>query len=91
MDLPNCKEKSKLELTNIQYTPEVAYILVSVGYLDDRDFTVKFGGGKCEITDPNRIKVGEVPKTDRGLYQVEHYPEMVDAAKYELTLEQFHC
>ena len=34
--------------------------------------------------------MGEVPKTDRGLYRVEHYLEMVDAATDELTLEQFH-
>ena len=90
VDLPNGKEKLKLELTNVQYSPEVAYTLVSVGYLDDRGFTVKFGGRKCEITDPNGIKVGEVPKTDRGLYRVEHYPETVDAATDELTLDQFH-
>ena len=68
VDLPNGKEKSKLELTNIQYSPEVTYTLVSVVYLNDQGFTVKFGGGKCEITDPNGIKVGAVPKTDRGLH-----------------------
>ena len=35
VDLPNGKEKLKLELANVQYSPEVAYTLVSVGYLDD--------------------------------------------------------
>ena len=34
--------------------------------------------------------MGEVPKTDRCLYRVEHYPETVDAATDELTLDQFH-
>ena len=53
MDLPNGHGTSKLGLTDVQYSPEVAYTLVSVGNLDDRGFTVNFGDGKCVITDPN--------------------------------------
>ena len=90
VDLPNGTGRSKLELHDVQYSPEVAYTLVSVGNLDDKGYTVKFGGGKCEITDPNGKIVGEVPKTNRGLYRVEHYPETADVASEELTLEQFH-
>jgi hypothetical protein len=90
VDLPNSRGSSKLELTDVQYSPEVAYTLVSVGYLDDKGFTVKFGGGKCEITDPNGIVVGVVPKTNRGLYRVEHYPDSANVATEELTLDQFH-
>ena len=70
MDLPNHGRMSKLELTDIQYSPEVAYTLmslVSVGNLDQKGFVVKFGGGKCEITDPDGNIVGEVPKNNRGL------------------------
>ena len=68
MDLPKGLETSKLELTGVQYSPEVAYTLVSVGNLDERGFTVKFGGGQCEITDINGEIVGKVPKNNRGLY-----------------------
>jgi hypothetical protein len=90
VDLPNRKGRTKLELTNVQYSPDVAYTLVSVGYLDDEGFSVKFGGGKCEITNPNGEIVGEVPKNKRGLYRVEHSPETADAVTEPLTLEQFH-
>jgi GAG-pre-integrase domain len=61
-----------------------------VGNLDEKGFHVSFGGGKCEITDPNGIIVGKVPKNDRGLYRVEHHSETADAAAEELTLDQFH-
>ena len=53
VDLPNGHGTSKLGLTDVQYSSEVAYTLVSVGNLDDRGFTVNFGDGKCVITDPN--------------------------------------
>ena len=75
---------------DVQYSPDIAYTLVSVGYLDDEGFSVKFGGGKCEITNPNGEVVGEVPKNKMGLYQVEHHPETADVEMEELTLDQFH-
>ena len=62
MDLPNGTGTSKLELTDVQYSPEIAYTLVSVGNLDEKGFNVKFGSGKCVITDPNGKTVGQVPK-----------------------------
>ena len=90
VDLPNGKGCTKLELTNVQYSPDVAYTLVSVGYLDDEGFSVRFGGGKCEITDPKGVLVGEVPKNKRGLYRVEHHSETADVVSEQLTLDQFH-
>jgi len=90
VDLPNGGKRSKLELTDVQYSPEVAYTLVSVGNLDEKGFVVKFGGGKCVITDPNGVIIGEVPKNQKGLYRVEHDLETADVASEELTLEQFH-
>ena len=68
VDLPKVIGRMKLELTDVQYSPEVTYTLVSVGNLDDLGFTVKFGGGMCEITDPNGHVIGEVPKPPKGLY-----------------------
>ena len=46
--------------------------------------------GRCEITDPDGNVVGKVPKDNRGLYRVEHYPETADVVTEELTLEQLH-
>jgi hypothetical protein len=90
VDLPNGGKRSKFKLTDVQYSPEVAYTLVSVGNLDEKGFVVKFGGGKCVITDPNGVIIREVPKNQKGLYRVEHDLETADVASEELTLEQFH-
>jgi hypothetical protein len=87
VDLPKAIGRTKLELTDVQYSPEVTYTLVSVGNLDDKGFTVKFGGGKCEITDPNGYIVGEVPKNTKGLYRVDHHPETAAVANEVLTLD----
>ena len=90
VDLPKSIGRTKLELTDVQYSPEVAYMLVSVGNLDEKGFIIKFGGGKCEITNPNGEIVGVVPKNPKGLYRVEHHPETVNVTTEELTLDQFH-
>ena len=90
VDLPNHIVSSKLELSEVQYSSQVAYTLVSVGMLDEIGYTVTFGGGKCVITDPNGEDVGEVPKNHRGLYRIEHNLETADVASEELTLDQFH-
>jgi hypothetical protein len=62
---------------------KIAYTLVSVGNLDDEGFIIKFGTGKCEITNPDGIVVGVVPKSKKGQYRVEHYLEMADADFHE--------
>ena len=90
VDLPNGLGRTKLKLTEVQYSPDVAYTLVSVGYLDDEGFSVKFGGRKCKITDPNGVIVGQVPKNKKGLYWVEHYAGSANVMMEELTLDQLH-
>ena len=90
VDLPNSIGTSKLELMDVQYSPEVAYTLVSVGNLDEKGFSVKFGEGMCVITDPDGNIVGKVPKNNKGLYCVEHSPETANVATEQLTLDQFH-
>ena len=90
VDLPNGTRSMKLELKDVQYSSQVVYTLVSVGNLDDNGFSVIFGGGKCVVIDPKGNEIGKVPKNQRGLYRVEHYPETVNIASEELTLDQFH-
>ena len=68
IDLPNGVDVSQLRLTEVLYSPEVGYTLISVGRLDDCGFEVKFGDGKCTITSPDGEKVGEIPK-ENGLYK----------------------
>lgn len=58
VDIPNGAVTSDLRLTEVLYSPEVGYTLVSIGRLDDMGFNVTFGGGKCIITGPGGDKRG---------------------------------
>ncbi|KAJ3884960.1 hypothetical protein GG344DRAFT_34365, partial [Lentinula edodes] len=50
VDLPNgVDDPSKLHLTEVLYSPEVGYTLISIGKLDEAGFEVTFGDGKCTI------------------------------------------
>ncbi|KAJ3740423.1 hypothetical protein DFH05DRAFT_1372602, partial [Lentinula detonsa] len=49
VNVPNGVDVSKLELTEVLYSPEVGYTLVSMGKLDDHGFMATFADGKCTI------------------------------------------
>ncbi len=91
IDVPNgVSDASQLQLTEVLYSPEVGYTLVSVGKLDDHGFSATFAGGKCTIHNPDGELVGEVPKVGKGLYRVNHEPESANAVEEKITLMQFH-
>ena len=89
--IPMGAETSQLTLNKVLYSPEVGYTLVSIGKLDDMGFSITFSGGKCSIRGPDGEQIGEVPKSGRGLYKVQH--EKDDEAKMveeTLTLDLLH-
>lgn len=90
VDIPNSVDASKLQLTEVLYSQEVGYTLVSFGNLDDKGFAATFGGGKCIITGPDGKQVGEIHKNHKGLYCVEHSSKTAEVAIEEITLTQFH-
>ena len=90
IDIPNGVNVSQLRLTEVLYSPEVGYTLISVGCLDNNGFSLLFGGGKCTIMGPDGEYVGSVPKTTSGLYHVAHEPVMANAAIKTLSVDQFH-
>jgi len=91
IDVSNSTNISQLRLTEVLYSPEVGYTLISVGWLDEKGFEITFSDGKCSIKGPDGKCVGAVPKT-KGLYHVAHNePEMAHVADEEPILDQFHC
>jgi hypothetical protein len=70
IDLPDGAEVSQLRITEVLYSPNVGYTLVSIRQLNDCGFTITFGGGKCKIMAPDGTRVGEFPKVRQGLYRV---------------------
>jgi len=89
IDVPNGDTFTKLRLTDMQYSPNVAYTLVSIGRLDDEGYTAKFGKGRCVLEGLDGERIGEVLRTKRKAYKVEH-EEMANAAEETLTLDRLH-
>ena len=90
IDIPNGDSFTKLQLTDIQYSPNVAYTLVSIGRLDKEGFTATFGHGKCALHGLDEEKVGEVKRMARKAYKVEHEDGIANVAEETLTLDQLH-
>ena len=94
IDIPNGVEISQLRLTEVLYSPEVGYTLVSIGRLDEKgfSFSAKFGDGKCIIHGPDDECISKVLKNKREMYKVEHELNIEEAnvAEGSLTLEQLH-
>jgi hypothetical protein len=90
IDIPNGVDVSQLRLTEVLYSPEVGYTLVSIGRLDDEGFSTTFGGGKCIIKGLEGECVGQVPKNPKGLYRVEHEADSANITTEAITLDQFH-
>ena len=90
IDIPNGDTVTKLRLTDVQYSPNVAYTLVSIGKLDDKGFLATFGNGKCVLKGSDGKKVGEVVRTTGRAYKVEHEEGTANVAEETLTLDQLH-
>ena len=87
IDISNNVDTSKLRLTEVLYSPEVSYTLVSVGKLDNAGFDMIFADGKCTIHEQNGELVGTVLKSRHGLYQVLHESDTANLAVDVLTLD----
>ena len=91
IDVPRDTDVLKLWLTEVLYSPEVSYTLVSIGRLDEKGFSATFSSRKCAIHGPKGEQVNEIPKTNRCLYKTEHEPaEEVNLAEKILTVDKLH-
>lgn len=94
IDVPDGADISQLQLTEVLYSPEVSYTLISIGKLNEKGFKATFHDGKCVIKGPDGVHIGAVPKTKKSIYKVKHKHELEEANSMTvetLTLEQLHC
>jgi hypothetical protein len=68
---------SKLTLTEVLFSPEVGYILVSIGYLNQMGCISTFGDSKCTIHDAGSEQVDNIPQSNKEIYKVMHDNEDV--------------
>ena len=70
--VPNGMKSSQLQLTEVLYSSEVGYTLVSIGRLDECGYSTTFGDGKCTIQDVSGGTVGQIPRSAKAVYKVVH-------------------
>ena len=90
IDILNSAKILQLKLTDVLYSPEIGYTLVSIGHLDDSGYSISFSDGKCVIKDSSGENIGIILKNCNGLYKVTHEEDKCDIAQEVLTLDQFH-
>jgi transposase InsO family protein len=92
IEVPNGISVSQLRLTEVLFSPDVGYTLVSIGCLDELGFSITFANGTCTIRDPADDVVGQIPKSKRGLYCVVHEREAgtANSAIETITVMELH-
>jgi GAG-pre-integrase domain len=91
VEVPNGMDTSKMRLTEVLYSPEIGFTLISIGWIDNAGYLSTFGQGQCEICGSDGNVVGIFPKT-HGLYHVIHESagEQANAAMEKLTVMELH-
>ena len=79
--VPNLGTESELALRDALHAPSVTYTLVTLGALDQEGYHANIGSGRLDIVSAKGERVGQIPRTPRRLYKVEHAPESANAAE----------
>ncbi|KZT18200.1 hypothetical protein NEOLEDRAFT_1195111, partial [Neolentinus lepideus HHB14362 ss-1] len=92
---PNGVDLSKLRLTEVLYSLEIGYTLISVGRLDEAGYSMMFGQGRCVIRDEDGEVISEIPRSSKGLYHVIHKSvepedEHANVAKEHVSIMELH-
>ena len=91
IEVPNGIDALKLQLTKVLYSPEVGYTLVSIGRLDQCGYTTTFSSSTCTIRDGDGAEIGQIPRSEKGVYKVIHdNDELANAATETLTWTELH-
>jgi len=92
IEVPNGVAVSQLRLTEVLFLPEVGYTLVSIGRLDELGYSITFADGICTICDPADDVIGQIPKSEQGLYHVihEHNSGSANSAVETITVMELH-
>ena len=92
--LLNGTKRTKTILKEAIHAPDMAFTLISVGWLDDVKYSATFSGGMCTICNPSSRTMVTIPCAN-GLYRVtapEDPPTVnyVSIAMVKLTISEAH-
>ena len=94
IELPNGTKCTKTILKEVIHAPDMAFTLISVGWLDDAKCSATFSGGMCTIRNPSSHTMATIPCAN-GLYCVtapEDPPTVnyASIAMVKLTISEAH-
>lgn len=72
IEVLNGYDVAQLHLTEVLYSPEVGYTLVSIGRLDEPGLSTTFAEGYCTICGTDSDTIGRIPCSSKGLYRAVH-------------------
>lgn len=75
IEVLNGYDVAQLHLTDVLYSPEVGYTLVSIGHLDEPGLSTTFAEGYCTICRTDGDMIGWIPHSSKGLYHTVHDDE----------------
>jgi len=88
--IPNGAEILKLYVTEVLYSPEVGYMLMSIGRLYELGLSMTFADGYCTIHNADGETIGHILQSSKGLYCGIHEGEHAAATMERLTIMEFH-
>ena len=90
IEVPNGYDVAQLRLTEVLYSPEVGYTLVSIGRLDELGLSTMFAEGHCTICGSDSETIGRIPCSSKGLYCVVHDHDSVHVVNERVTVIELH-
>ncbi|KAJ7701303.1 hypothetical protein B0H14DRAFT_3650259 [Mycena olivaceomarginata] len=88
-NVSNGVDISKLHLTEVLYSPEIGYTLISIGRLDDAGVATTFSNGTCTLRRPGGERINEVPKLEGACIVLCH--NGVVECRNRTIVEQVHA
>ena len=67
--LPNVSKKTKVTFKNAIHTPDMAFMLISISWLDKAGYSITFNKGMCTIKNKDACIMATIPHSD-SLYCV---------------------
>ncbi|TFY77317.1 hypothetical protein EWM64_g6694, partial [Hericium alpestre] len=70
VNFPNDRSTSRVKLTDVLYTPTIAFMLISISQIDHSGFSTIFRDGSCQLRSPAGELIARIPRVD-NLYKFE--------------------
>ena len=91
IELSNRLKQTPSMLQGTIHTPEIAFMLISIGHLDKESCQVVFGKGVCTIHNHKGWVMVVIPHED-GLYQFAYGgPEHTNIVLAKMSISEAHC